>query len=716
MQRVRFLLGSRACLQRARLRTTLLRDTEATRCVSSRYLRTSQARLKFFHQNYDYQPDYKDALSQSFQYSEEVQSALAEGRPVVALESTIISHGMAYPHNAQTANAVEDIIRSNGCVPATIAIMDGKVNIGLTPEHLEKLGEMGAKSHKTSRRDLAVVMAHKWTGSTTVSASMILAHRAGIKVFVTGGIGGVHRGAEQSMDVSADLYELGRTPIAVVCAGAKSILDIEKTLEVLETQGVTVATYGSTKAFPAFYTPESGYESPFNVSDPDTAARIIEANARLQLNSGLVFAVPIPTEDAAEAQGIQDAIDQSLREARQQQIRGKDETPFLLKRVSELTGGKSLASNIALVRNNARIGSDIAKSLAKLTGRRPFSNLSRPLEDNDKAAKLLVIGGVAVDVTATIQASDLPTTLQSPSAPNTSSYLYTSTPGSIKQSIGGVGRNMAQAAQQCGQTTCLASVVGDDDFGKRVTQALHEAGMDISDIKTIPHQRTAVYNAIHGPHGDLIAAVADMDIFSHLSPSMVCTAIKQIKPSLVAFDGNIASETMISIGKTCRALNIPAFFEPTSVPKSIKAMHPALLQTEALQFASPNEYELMAMVDAAPLAIHSLGTDLQIDLPEYPSRYLDAAVALSTCIPTLFLKLGAWGCLLVTRSKASVRCKYFPVDVLSESKVVSVTGAGDSFVGTVLANLLGQREPLEADLDARLGILSSAVLKGQAAA
>ncbi|ORY96410.1 pseudouridine 5'-phosphate glycosidase [Syncephalastrum racemosum] len=304
--------------------------------------------------------------SKSFKFSPEVKDALSQNKPVVALESTIISHGMPYPQNVATARSVEAIVREQGAIPATIAILEGQVHIGLDPKRLELLGKLGQKAQKTSRRDVPVVVAQGGFGATTVASTMILARAAGIPVFVTGGIGGVHRGAETSFDISADLMELGRTPIAVVCAGVKSILDIEKTLEVLETQGVTVATVGNQKRFPAFYTPDSGFDSPYSVPTATEAAKIIAANHALAMDSGMVFAVPIPSEAAADVTSIQTAITTAIAEARSQGIKGKDETPFLLKRISEITAGDSLEANITLVKNNARVGAEIAAELALL--------------------------------------------------------------------------------------------------------------------------------------------------------------------------------------------------------------------------------------------------------------------------------------------------------------------------------------------------------------
>ncbi|XP_057515130.1 pseudouridine-5'-phosphate glycosidase isoform X1 [Amaranthus tricolor] len=297
--------------------------------------------------------------------SPEVSDALSKGDAVVALESTIICHGMPYPQNLETAKEIEAIVRDNGAIPATIAILEGVPHIGLQIEELERLAKTGAQVRKTARRDIAAVVASRGDGATTVSATMFFASMVGISVFVTGGIGGVHRHGEQTMDVSSDLTELGKTPVAVVSAGAKSILDIPRTLEYLETQGVCVAGY-RTNEFPAFFTEKSGCKVSCSIDSPEDAARLIEANAKLNLRTGILIAVPVPKEHSASGSFVESAIQRALAEAREQNIKGSAETPFLLSRVNQLTGGASLASNIALVKNNANIGSKIAVCLAQL--------------------------------------------------------------------------------------------------------------------------------------------------------------------------------------------------------------------------------------------------------------------------------------------------------------------------------------------------------------
>lgn len=295
----------------------------------------------------------------------DVAEALATGAPVVALESTIISHGMPYPQNVETARQVADTVRDEGATPATIAVIDGRLKIGLSPEDLTRLATAGLREvTKLTRANLAQCMAAGGTGSTTVAATMIAAHKAGIEVFATGGIGGVHRGAELSFDISADLQELAKTPVAVVCAGAKAILDIPKTLEVLETLGVPVITYGQS-AFPAFWSRGSGLTSPMTADEPMVIARAWAAQRALGLSSGCLVANPIPEDDEIAPKVINPIIEQALADAAAQKLSHGAVTPFVLQRIFELTNGASLTANIALVLNNARLAAKIATEIAK---------------------------------------------------------------------------------------------------------------------------------------------------------------------------------------------------------------------------------------------------------------------------------------------------------------------------------------------------------------
>jgi len=304
-------------------------------------------------------------LNKYLDVNPEVAQALAEGKPVVALESTIISHGMPYPQNVETALNVERIIRENGAVPATIAIIGGRLKAGLSAEEIEYFGKKGLAITKASRRDLPVLCARGEDGATTVTTTMIIAHMAGIKIFATGGIGGVHRGAETTMDISADLEELGQTPVMVVCAGAKSILDLGLTLEYLETKGVPVIGFG-TKELPAFYTRQSGFGVDYRIDTVQELAAAFKAQNDLGMKGGMLVTNPIPEEYAMPLETINAAIDQAIAECEEKGIHGKETTPFLLARVAELTGGNSLASNIRLVYNNAKIAAQTAAVYAAL--------------------------------------------------------------------------------------------------------------------------------------------------------------------------------------------------------------------------------------------------------------------------------------------------------------------------------------------------------------
>ncbi len=309
-------------------------------------------------------------MHQFLLFSPEVAAARAAGKPIVALESTIISHGMPYPQNVTMAQEVEHVIRGAGAVPATIAIIDGKICIGLNAQQLELLGS-SPDAMKVSRRDLPFVLSKRLLGATTVAATMICAHMAGIEVFVTGGIGGVHRGAETSFDISADLQELARTDVAVVCAGVKSILDIGLTLEYLETQGVPVISVGQS-GFPAFFTRDSGYLADFQLDTALEQANFIQTKWQLGLRGGVVVSNPVPEMFAMEKQEIDGITSQALLEAAHKGVSGKAVTPFLLGRIKELTEGRSLMTNIALVKHNALVGAELALAMRELPGMEPI--------------------------------------------------------------------------------------------------------------------------------------------------------------------------------------------------------------------------------------------------------------------------------------------------------------------------------------------------------
>ena len=304
----------------------------------------------------------KKELSNYILISEEVQEALKNNKPIVALESTIISHGMPYPQNKETALECEKIIRSNGAVPATIAIIKGKLCVGLNEEQIEYIAKEGHKVVKTSRRDIPVIVAEELNGATTVSATMYIASLVGIKIFATGGIGGVHRGAEVTMDISADLDEFAKTNVAVICAGAKAILDLPKTLEYLETKGVPVIGY-QTEYLPAFYTRTSPYKVDYRIDTPEEIAKILKTKWDLGLGGGVLITNPIPAKYSLDEKVMNDAIDEALRRMNELNIKGKETTPYLLATIKDITGGESLASNIELVFNNCKLAAQIAKDM-----------------------------------------------------------------------------------------------------------------------------------------------------------------------------------------------------------------------------------------------------------------------------------------------------------------------------------------------------------------
>ncbi|XP_068220370.1 pseudouridine-5'-phosphate glycosidase-like isoform X2 [Palaemon carinicauda] len=343
--------------------------------------------------------------------NKDIQEAVSFHQPVVALESTIITHGMPYPLNIETALAVEDLIKKEGALPATVGILGGKVYVGLSQEQLQILAEKKTPCMKTSRRDFPYVLAKGINGGTTVSGTMLVAQKAGIDIFVTGGIGGVHRGAESSFDISADLTELGRTPVTVVSAGVKSILDVERTLEYLETQGVCVTVMGPDATFPDFFTRNSGYKAPSHVESPYLAALMMKKWTELDMASGMLVAVPIPKEYEAEGQVIKDAIEIAVKEAAVS-VRGRDVTPFVLQRVLEITGGESLKSNVALIKNNAITGAQISVEFCKL---KDISNSSMPVETlrqvskstTSSLARPVVIGGSIVDFIAMVKEPEI---------------------------------------------------------------------------------------------------------------------------------------------------------------------------------------------------------------------------------------------------------------------------------------------------------------------
>jgi len=396
----------------------------------------------------------------SFIISSKVRNALNVQSPIVALESTIITHGMPYPQNYETALIVENFVRLNGAIPATIAILDGNIKVGLTGGLIKKLSKIGLKCKKISKRDITNIVAFDGNGGTTVAATIWIANKVGISVFVTGGIGGVHREVQNTMDISSDLNELGRTSTCVVSAGVKSILDISKTLEYLETQGVNVVTFRNDE-FPAFFIPKSGIKTPLRLNSTKDIARCITIAKRISLNSGMVCAVPVPFHQAGEMRSIELATQLAIRETKEKNIKGRNITPYLLLRINELTKGKSLSANISLIKNNVKIGSKISVEVSV------YDSLN--VKESDVKRRISIVGGCSIDRLGKPE-KNLPV------------ILNTSTPGKWLQNFGGVGSNIAKVLGRLGHRPIFISVVGNDFFGLAALQNLRKNDIDTSGI------------------------------------------------------------------------------------------------------------------------------------------------------------------------------------------------------------------------------------------
>lgn len=522
--------------------------------------------------------------------SDEIRSS---GKPVVALESTIITHGLPYPTNLETAIRIENEIRAQDCVPATIAFLNGKLRVGLNGKELEQLADGHKNAVKISRRDLAYVLANpndsSLIGGTTVSGTMIVAHAANIPIFCTGGIGGVHRDYANSMDVSADLQELARTPIAVVSSGVKSILNIQKTLEYLETNGVCVYTLArnGSKQFPAFFTQDSGFEAPYNCLDEKQAARIIHTNLNMGLNMGMLIGVPIPPEYAAENSLIESAIQAALQDAHKLNITGKKITPFLLARINELTNGASLASNIALILNNAKASAKMAVELKSLqeSANTTTTTTTHTTSKTRCSKQVVFIGGINLD--STYKLTD----------EKTLHLKGVTQPVVASSCLGGVARNMAEGLIRLGaDRSILFSSVGRDISGQYVTEESKLIGFDTSKWLHLNEDdfSTGTYNAIFDTKGELLFGCGDMRAHDMILPAYIQKHTNLINDSaMCVIDADIPTETIIYITNFCESKNIPIWYNPTDLRKSTKVVEAGVFSK--LTFMSPNTKELFAM-------------------------------------------------------------------------------------------------------------------------
>ncbi|XP_073944288.1 uncharacterized protein [Choristoneura fumiferana] len=618
-------------------------------------------------------------FSRALAFSEEVQDAKVSGKPLVALESTIITHGMPYPQNLDTALAVENIIREKGAVPATVAILKGQLTVGLTKEQIERLARTKG-AVKASRRDLAPVAAAGLDGATTVAGTIVAAELADIPIFVTGGIGGVHREGEQTLDVSADLTELGRSSTMVVCSGVKSILDIGKTLEYLETQGVCVCAFGASGDFPAFYTARSGHRAPHRVPTAAHAAKLLAAARALHLASGTVVAVPIPGEYAMDESVIEKAISTALQDAKNKGIHGKSVTPFILAAVAEATGGASLAANIALIKNNAQVGADIAVEFNKLKNADHLTNsfnigfsrgrdtTSRGLHTSSASRPyepVLIIGGSNVDRTYRVTEQQIKL--------DGSTHPCLTTTGA-----GGVARNMAEALWRLrGRRARLLTAVADDADGRYLSEIAPGLMLDGCIIRGA---RTPTYAAVMDAHGECRLGLGDMALHDHISIDLVNRHMKVLENApLVILDGNAPQSTIEYVIQHCNRLNKPVFYEPTDRRKAAKAF----AKRFRITYSSPNIAELRAMAQAVqPHLIPTCTNDVK--------EILDLSKILSPFVECLIITLGSNGVIVVksqvTDNEKTVNARHYPADVIVGIK--NVSGAGDCFASGFLHGVL----------------------------
>ncbi|KAH9902216.1 Indigoidine synthase A like protein-domain-containing protein [Xylariomycetidae sp. FL2044] len=667
--------------------------------------------------------------------SEEVTDALATNKPVVALESTIYTHG-ALGNDLD----LEGIVRRHGAVPAVVGILAGVPTVGLSPEQVIEMIE--GSPRKVSRRDISYlvgkgIMGQKINGGTTISGTMLLARLAGIKIFGTGGLGGVHRGGHDTLDISADLTELGRTRMAVVSSGCKGFLDIPRTLEYLETQGALVSTFADGRSgdvdFPAFWARDSGVKSPSVVQTEEEAAAMILAQERLEIESGLLFANPIPEEFAIPKSEMDAIIEQAVRESIEQGALGHANTPFILNRIRKLTDEKSVLANKGLVRANVARASKIAVALSQLES----GDVMTPNKLAASSADILVAGSVAVDLSCDYAGEDF---LENPSP-----HLHTSNPAHIGQSIGGVGRNVALAAQRVSQGTKvrLCSMIGDDLAGSTILSSLQATGMDTSCIWQLdrtrhPTARTAQYVSVNDANKNLVLAMADMDIFTaHPFSSHWNSTVATSKPKWLVVDGNWTGRDIRTWIQTAKKTNVQVAFEPVSKEKSARLFvsgkgmeNLGVFPNASVDLATPNQYELAAMYKAAHMneyldearwfniidAFSMRGardrfvklTSADMTDDGIPQQ----AVQLLPYIPTIVTKMGSHGALLTTILKkddprlfdaasepfilsrnmsdhsdvGGVYMRLFP-SVEEVQNVVSVNGVGDTFLGVLVAGL-----------------------------
>ncbi|XP_043495368.1 pseudouridine-metabolizing bifunctional protein C1861.05 [Polistes fuscatus] len=583
-------------------------------------------------------------------YGKDVIDGKNNSQPIVALESTIITHGMPFPENFKTALKVEDAVKRQGAVPATIGIIDGIIHVGLDREQLKILSTTNSgNTVKCSARDLSSVVSQKLNGGTTVSATMLIANLAGIPIMATGGIGGVHREAETTFDISTDLIELGRTPIAVVCSGVKSILDIGKTLEYLETQGVPVVNIGHTYNFPAFYCAETydQLKAPFKVKDSKDAADFIRIQRELNLSTGILLAVSVPKEHALNPNEVETEISKALEKAKRMHIKGKNVTPLLLKELNEMTSGKFLKTNIALIENNAKVAAEIAKYLCEGTQASTLSQHSKHLPAFKRSP--VVVGAAILDTILQVEDSEI----------KLDGRMHA---GQGRQSCGGVGRNVADALIKLGaHDTRFISVVGNDEPGTAIFQSLKGGGGTLERSSDLS---TASCTVIVDAKGECCFIVGEMSAFAAIDTDLIRKYQTQLEEaSIIVIDANLPAETMALILDIATHAKIPVWYEPTDVRVATKIFEIGSQWENTLHFVSPNKNELLAISKYLGIPVPDNKLIALDDLNEISNH-------LAKYIPVIISTLGSEG-VLITREAQKTDPFYDENGVLMKNGAVN---------------------------------------------
>ncbi|KAM3175532.1 hypothetical protein ACTXT7_008312 [Hymenolepis weldensis] len=615
---------------------------------------------------------FSTAASKFLCVSEEVREAVSSGRAVVALESTILTHGLPPDRALKLATDAEATLRSYGAIPATIAVMDSRIRVGLSSSDIERLIDASAQGNakKVAIRDLPFALICKDSVrvfGTTVSATSFAAHLSGIRVFATGGTGGVHRGAETNMDVSSDLLALQSIPVAVVSAGVKSILDIPKTLEVLETKAVTIASVG-TDIFPAFFVRNSGSKSPGRVDTPEEAANLFATSLAIRPSSGMLLALPIPEKMQAVGEAISQAIEQAHNESVKNNISGADVTPFMLERVRQLTGDSSLEANIHLVLNNAKFAAQTAVRLAELLNGPPGNQSSTLKEDHPQ---IVVVGGSNVDMAIKLKPEKIKTTKDI--------YPPASYPGMVEiLGGGGVGRNVAEAVGRLSPSHLFLTAVSNDSDGKNLFK--HHPFISWKTAPTLASSsRTARYIGVLNPTGELLFGVADMDIHKQVTAEFVERELQNVEFSalkVICSDGNLDVETLKKLTLLAQSHKVPFWYEPTDLHKCTKIID-ATKQGSSIDAISPNMTELKAIFERV------VGKKLEVDQTSKTSLTSCANEIrknLLNLATNWIVKMGRNGVIFVNQAESY----HFTSPIVDQTSIASVSGAGDTSVGAML--------------------------------